>query len=164
MKWKRLVITYIKHNAFGIVALLLIMSALPVSILQIGKVTGYKASASHVTLVPYPGLSWDTPHEYTTTYLQEEGTPEEELKYTKGEVVTSVTRQNLSKEIYSFYETLLTSKGFSEVQRTGNPGLGDEKSYWTITYQNDYDVCQIQYYPTPYSQDSYTVQLFFGNI
>jgi len=150
----------IKHYLFPIIGLFVIATALSVSILQISKVTHVSTKASDFTLVPYPGISWSQPKPYTVSFLRESETPDETISYSLGQMVTAESEKNISQEVYFFYNQLLISKEYSLLQVIGDPR---KDVTWVATYESDNNICQIQYYPTPYKPNHFTVLLFFGN-
>lgn len=161
MKNVHFIKSFIKRNIFTTFVILVIGSTLPIIVWQVGKINSYTTSASDFSLKPYPGLAWTAPIPYKTAFLQNEGTPEESLYYANGYMVTSLFEYNLSQELYSFYDTLLTSKGFVQIQTTGEP---KSDLTWTASYMLEKSIAQIQYFPTPYTQNSFTFMLFFGSI
>jgi hypothetical protein len=153
--------TIFKQYAFPLIGLIVLLTALPVSIWQISKVANVGAEASSFTLIPYPGLSWSEPKQYTVSFLRNPQSSEETIVSSTGAMVTAISDKNISSESYFFYNQLLTSKGYSLLKITGDPNAD---TTWAATYESEGNICQIQYYPTPYSKDTFTLLLFFGNV
>jgi hypothetical protein len=152
---------FLKQNAFIVTTILVLSASLPVTLWRIGNIRTFRAEASNISFTPYPGLLWTNPKSYKTAFLSNEGKPDEQLLFANGYMVTASIVENLSVPLSSYYDTLLHEKGFRKLQETGNP---QTETNWTITYQKDESICQLQYYKTPYDNTHYTFLLFFGNV
>lgn len=151
----------LKKYLFPVIGLTIVLSALPFSVWQISQVQQTKTEASSFFLIPYPGLSWSVPKPYNVSFLRYPKTADEIISFSDGQAVTAETEKDISNEIYFFYNQLLTSKGYAQIQLTGNP---TEKKQWVASYELEGNICQLQYYDTPYVHGHHTVLLFFGNI
>lgn len=158
---RRIIQHQVRQYIFPIIGLMLILSALPFSVWQITKKKVLTTEASSFQLVPYPGILWSPPKNYTVSFVKNAQTQSEEIFYSNGQSVTAETNKNISNEVYFFYKQLLISKGYSEIRISGNP---QTDTNWVATYESDNNICQLQYYPTPYEKEKYTVLLFFGNL
>lgn len=136
-----------------------ILTAIPFTVWQAQKLTSFQSRGSDFSLVPYPGLTWSEPENYTVSVLLNAQTPFEKMVKANGMAVTSQTSENISESVFNFYNTLLTSKGFKLIKVIGNP---QDSSNWVASYMNEGNYSEVQYYKTPYNEESSTVLLFFG--
>ncbi len=79
----------------------------------------------------------------------------------KGKAVTAETGISMGREVFFYYNQILTSSGFSLIQKTAEDA---ENMPWVASYIKDQNLFQIMYYKTPYTENSFTVLLFVGNI
>lgn len=150
----------LKRNVFASVLVLILLTVLPFTVWQLQKLSQFSAQGADFSLVPYPELEWSAPKDYTVSVILNSQTPEESLLLSKGMAVTTETDKIISPAIYSFYDKLLISKQFTQIKKTGSP---ESDTHWVASYTHEGNFCQIQFYPTPYKEGSYTILLFFGD-
>ncbi len=117
-----------------------------------------EASAT-LRLKQYPGLDWSNPNKEKVSVLSNEGTEQEVLSLAIGEKSVAVTTDHIPTEIAKFYEAQFKSRGLTQTKSYGDPSKDD---YWVKIFQKESQYAEIEYYPTPYKNDSFTIVLFFG--
>ncbi len=150
----------LRHNAFVLTAIFVFLAALPFTVFELQKLNQFRARGADFSLVPYPGLEWSQPKDYTISVITNPQTPDESLFISKGMAVAAETNTNISPAVFSFYDKLLISKEFVRTKLTGDP---DNSQHWVATYNHEGNLCQVQFYPTPYKEGTYTILLYFGN-
>lgn len=104
-------------------------------------------------------LSWDEPKESSVYALLYPGSEKEEILFTPGVTRTSPIEKQNSQSYFNFYNDELTNRGFFPITKTGSP---ENDKYWVASYQKGVFYIEIQYYPTPYAENSYTASVFSG--
>lgn len=142
-------------------SLLILVAAIPIGVTLVRRASTFQAQGSDFSLVPYPNVTWSETKPYTISVLINPQTPDETIVISQGQAVAGQTEANVSNEVYFFYDKLLTSKNFTQIKVTGDP---TSDNTWVATYQLGENVCEIQYYPTPYASGTYTILVFLGSI
>jgi hypothetical protein len=150
----------LKKNMFASIAVVLLLAAVPFTVFQLQKLSKFSAKGAEFSLVPYPGLEWTAPKDYTVSVTLKSQTPDESIFLSHGMSVTATSEENISQALYSFYDKLLSSKQFTQIKKTGSP---ESDTHWVASYVHEGNFSQIQFYPTPYKEGSYTILLFFGD-
>lgn len=115
--------------------------------------------ASTIELKQFPGLVWSTPSKETVSVLLKSSGDEQELGLAEGEKSSAVSEVSNGSEIAAFYRKQFLDKGFTETKAIGDPNT---EKYWVNIYRQNSQYAEVEYYPTPYQQDSYTIVVFYG--
>lgn len=143
----------------AIIALSVLMGILPVIPWEVAKNQNQAAEASYLTIEPYPLLDWSKPEPAIFVIVLNEGTKKEEIISSEGEQSLAESSSDISSQIFSFYDASLKQKGFIQKKVTNDP---KKDKYWVVSYTKGSHYFEVQYYPTPYEKNTFTILVFFG--
>lgn len=148
-----------KSTIITIVIISALFASVPLLVYQTQNPPKEKALAATLALTQFPGLDWSIPTKEKVSVLLEEKTEKEHLTLATGEKSQAISTTNISVEVFKYYNEQLLKKGFNRIKLVGNP---NQENYWVADYQSGTQYAEIEYYPTPYKTDRFTVVLFFG--
>lgn len=144
-----------KIKSYSILYLALIVTAIALLLLFI-----FKGVKTDPFPVPYmDSLSWDNPTESSVYALINPDTDEEDVIFTPGTTRTAVIENSKADSFFDYYKNALIKEGFTQVSDTSSP---QTDRYRVISYQKGRQWVELQFYPTPYHEDTFTISVFSG--
>lgn len=152
-----------QHLTRGSVLTLVVVSALfgavPLFVYEAQELPNSQTGSATLVLKQFPGLEWSKPSPEQVSVVLGEKTEKERLVLATGQKSSAISTTPISKETFAFYDKEFKSKGFFQEELVGDP---TSDIYWVAHYHKDQQYTEIEYYPTPYKTNSFTIVLFFG--
>lgn len=148
-----------RGTMIGVIILSFLLGTLPLLVHEVQNPTTPQAEAATLALKQFPGLAWTKPNQEQVSVLLNEKTDKESLTLATGQKSSAISTTDVSKEVFAYFQTQLLDKGFAKVRVVNDP---KKDKYWVADYRKDLEYAEIEYYPTPYKTNSFTVVLFFG--
>ena len=148
-----------KGTMIGIIILSFLLGTLPLLVYEAQNPPAKQVQAALLSLKQFPGLDWAKPNYEQVSVLLDEKTEKERLVLAVGQKSIAISTTPISREIFAFYDKEFKLKGFSQETLVGEP-IRDK--FWVAHYHKGQQYAELEYYPTPYKTDSFTIILFFG--
>lgn len=148
-----------RGSMIGIIVLSFLLGTLPVLVHEVQNPPTNQVQAATLALKQFPGLDWTTPSQENVSVLLGEKTDKERLVLATGQKSSAISTTDISVDIYNFYDKDIKLKGFSRDSLVRDP---ENSKYWVAHYHKGQEYAEVEYYPTPYKTDSFTIVLFFG--
>lgn len=150
-----------KTTVLAIIVVTILFGTIPITVLEVNKIRNFTAKAATLTINPYPKLVWSAPKTVTFNVLLNEKTEKETIAVAKGEQTYAQAGNDTSAELFQYYNHEILGKNFQRIKLINNP---QKDPYWVAGYKKDNNYFEVQYYPTPYDQWTYTSLVFFGTL
>ena len=127
------------------------------------EVAAIRTSGLNLGSIAYPGISWSKPSPYKVAVLLNAGTDSQTLATADGVKISGATLNNVSDNLFIYYDKVLTNLGYAKIKVLGEPS---QQSFWVSQYLKGREFIEIQHTPVFAKRGTkpakYFVLIFYG--